>query len=351
MQQKGVDVLGAYEYQSATLSLPGECAIGSFRFWGKKGNTDELAARVMARGRSRFYRQHLTAFDYDHKYPIGDLTKTVYEGAAVYESLAKKFLNAEIAISPFCEHRHPRTKMEPIFKKLRQLAPHCTLINSPEKSLYEIPGVVLEIHLENSRDLPKEPKGPYGISFDGFGSKGNGDFTDTDVQRIVKTYKKALYILAWDFRMNGKFAHTDTRPIGVRDDYAGYNYLMSRYEMLLPREGGVTWPDDALYKPSSDDHGGSPESSKDCEALCILPERVARLEIIDTRGNKVMSVPRSSLPDHVGDPKGPRYYFGMSSYELATKLRKGTGSALMVVKAGNKKYPATDAVFRSGKFK
>lgn len=149
--------------------------------------------------------------------------------------------------------------------------------------------------------------------------------------------------------MNGKYSHDDNTPINQREDFPDAKYLRSQHAMMKEREGNLTWPNNALYKPMADDHGNE-GVTKDNRAMCILPKGGQFVEVLDREG-KVIDRMERFKPDHVNNPKGPRYYSKLCSYELGNLAKKNTGSRLIKIRSGGTTYPLTDADLRSGLFK
>lgn len=349
---RGHDYLGGCQFERAMLRAhPAGWAGGIFgRTFGDARKTVE---RMAASGRFAIIRVQLAPFDRSHRYEPSKYLKQVYEDAKFYEGIARKYPGKgplpHIMLSPFCEHNHSARVMRPIFDELKRIAPSCGLVNSIWRG-EEVSGICTEIHLENSRPKRK-PKGPYMVSFDGFGGDGSGDFTDADVDTIIARYPDALAIFSWNFRFNGKFGHKDKAPVDKRKHWPDENYIRGHTEIMLPRTSVPSWPNNALLKPFADDHG---EGGKDNKLMVILPERANEIEILDSSG-KVIDKPRRLTPDHSGDPKGARYYSSRYAYQVADIARRNTGTDLVTVrvKVGSKykHYPATDAGKRSGRFR
>lgn len=346
----GCDYLGAVNFEKAMLrSHPvGWCAgIMPETFKNSKGNKGWGTVNKM--GRSKRFSEivlHLTPFDYDHEYPIKKNIKLLRQNTTKVNQLQQKYPHTRFLPSPFCEHRHDRNTIENVIEELRTIAPLCTFVNS----IYggqETPLALTEIHLSNSKKLPKKPKFDYLVSFDGFGGDKEypGDFTDTDIEAILEFYHDARQIRSWNFRMNGKYGHLDKTILAKRKHWPDENYLRGHHAMMKKREGNTTWPETKLYKPFADDHGAG---GKDNKAMCILPINKPFVTVFDFHGNAIDKMERAKLnPEYEGKPNGIRYYSKLYAYQIGNKAWKNTGSRLIKIEDS----PYTDADLRSGLFK
>ena len=265
-----------------------------------------------------------------------------------YEQLAKE-TGLDISLSPFCEHNHPSNTMSAVFEDIRKAAPSCSLFNAIWRG-QEVDGIITEIHLENAKPRRK-PRGPYGIAFDGFGGDGSGNSSDADIDAILLRYSDALWADMWHFQSNGKFGWKDGRDIAKRDDYAYKEIIAGHCALLLPREGGLTWSKDMLWKPFADDHDQADNApgNKDNRALAIVPW-AGSAEVLDSRDNVIEKLRRVTPDFNSGGLKGPRYYSAGTALALANKAKRNTGSNLISVRVGRNKTPLTDARKRSGRF-
>lgn len=334
----GVDALGGKHYQRDLLkALKPGTAVGIFlRTFGDARKTVEALAKS---GKVAEIVVHLAPFDArpGHPYPKR-LTTQMRRDAKWLNTIAEKYQHCEIMISPFCEHPHGLAVMRPIFDQLLQLAPFCTPLNSVLRDGQECPGTITEIHLENSKPR-KKPKGPYTVSFDGFGGNGSGDFPDADVPSILARYADARHVRAWNFRFNGKHSHDDRTPIARRKSWPDHRYIRGTLATLKQREGAVTWSAHQLYKSFADDHG---KGGKDNKALCIMQTPKNQLRVFDRAGNLIDTLTRFG-DDHAGKPRGGRFYSGKYAYEIGDIAEKNTGSRLIRVENS----ALTDADLRS----
>lgn len=355
----GQDYLLAWGFlpaiKQAHRLIPRGGCFGVFDSTGKSGRP--AATWMIQSGEFSEGVTHLEPFDYSHRYPVTpQVLKRLENSARYYEALAVKH-KTKIGLSPFCEHNHTRAVMAPIFRMLRKVAPNCFMVNSIWKG-QEVPGTVTEIHLENSKPKPRPRNPEYIVAFDGFGGKGEGDFTDCDIDAILARYKDARQIRGWNFRFNGKFGHKDPTALLNRSKWPNPKYIRGHWEILKGREGAVSWPETALLKPFSDDHG-DPEPTKDNRLMCILPEKAPSVQVLDSAGNLIHTM-RRMMPDHGNKPQGARYYSTLYAYEVGDLAQRRTNSRLITVrvevgkKNGKpffKNYPLTDADLRSGSFR
>lgn len=338
----GFDYLAGLMYEQAMLSAHrrGWCAAIFLRTFGDARKTLEAMCR---RGTFSEIVVHLAPFDRTHTYTVQKYIAQLISDAKFCEALQKKYPNTKLLLSPFCEHNHSASTMIPVFQSLSKAAPSCLMVNSIWKGAV-IPGIITEIHLQNSR-LPRKPPGEYIISFDGFGGKGEGDFTDANIQLIMETYPDARQIRGWDFRANGKYGHNDTHDVQHRIHWPNKEYLQSRLAVMKQREGSLTYPKDALYKPCADDHGNA-EPTKDNKAMVITKKNAESLNVYDSQGHKIDTL-RRVRPNF--NSKGPlygypRYYSTKYAFQIAALARKNTGSSLIKID----KLPLTDGDLRSG---
>ncbi len=338
---RGQDYLGGTKFESAILKThPAGWAAGIF-YW-TFGEAKKTIRKMLRSRKVGDFVIHLAPFDYSHEYNI-DKYMPIIEPVAIWcNNMQIEFPNTKILISPFCEHNHKRQVMSKVFARLRKLAPNCGMVNSIWKG-DEVANTITEIHLEDSKLKPRPKNDIYLVSFDGFGGEGDGDFTDTDVQRILEFYKDARHVRAWNFRYNGKFGHKDTTVLNKRKHWPDEHYLRGHAAIMKKREGSITWPNTALYKPFADDHG---TGGKDNKAMCILNIREKQVSVRDSKG-KIIDVMTRAKDDHIGDPKGGRFYSKKYAYQLADIAEFNTGSRL--IKIGD--MPLTDGDLRSGRFK
>ena len=349
----GLDALGAVFYPKALLKahFTGDCVGFFYRtFVNKSVPPKKLVRRLVDSGKVSELVIHLAPFDRSHAYPIAALQKQVLSDAQELNEFAGR--GTKILLSPFCEHNHAAKVMKPLFDRLRAVAPNCEVVNSIWKG-EEVPNTITEIHLERGTK-PRPKNKEYTVSFDGWGGDGKGDFPDCDIQHFLNYYKDARQIRAWNFPLNGKWGDKDDAPVDKRKHWPDVQYLRGLYQIMRGREGAASWPFNALLKPYADAHGKG--DSKDNKLLCILPEEVGSVDVLDLRGNVIHKMMRY-YPNHTGTPKGARYYSSLYACQVGDLAQKSCGSRLVVIRVRlgtkNKKpfykhYPATDVDLRSG---
>lgn len=340
----GGDYLAAVKYQKAMLQAhPKGWAGGIFlRTFGEARKT------VRAMGKSRKFSEvvvHLASFDYTHAYPVNKLKKQLINDARWLNRVANEFPGTKWLCSPFCEHNHRREVMEEVFEFLNEVAPACIMLNSIWKG-DEVPGVLTEIHVPDSKGGPKKPKNNYTVSFDGFGGDGSGNFTDADIPKILERYSDARHIRFWNFRLNGKFGHKDKTTIANRASWPNADYIKQLAATMKEREGFVSWPKTSLYKPMSDDHGNG-AASKDNKALAILKSNMGMVKVFDKNGNHIDTMKRMMPDFNTPELKGGRFYSGKYAYQIADAAEKLTGSRQIKIHD----MPLTDGDLRSNLFK
>lgn len=348
----GACTLGAVRYQNAAIrgARQGDVSAIFLRTFGY------ALATVKAMLNSKRFSEivvHTAPFDYSHAYPIRQLMVTVEEDARDLEKLAKANPWTTVMISPFCEHNHNARAIKPVLDRIKQLAPSCLVVNSIWQG-QAVPGYITEIHIPNSKQLPRVPRGEYTISFDGFGGDGSGDFTDTDVVTLLNRYATARHIRNWNFRYNGKYGHKDKALLTERKHWPDGKYILGHRAMMKFARAVPLWRrDDLLYKPFADDHGNQ-GPTKDNRAMVILPlpKSVKAIEVLDSNNKLISKMQAPAVnPQHSGEPKGMRYYSALYAYEFGDLAEKSSGVRAIKFRAGSFVTPLTDADLRSGRFR
>lgn len=339
-QTPGVDYLLGRNYQKAMLEThPAGWAGGIFLRTG-----GDARATVKAMCQSRKFSDlvvHLAPFDNSHVYPISKLLPQIIADAKWLQSIQPLCPETRLMPSPFCEHNHPTNKIKPVLDAIKKAAPSTYPVNTIWRGGV-VDGYTTEMHLADSKPRAP-PRGEYTVSFDGFGGDGSGDFTDADIDTILKRYSSARHIRLWNFRYNGKFGHKDPTPLAQRKYWPTADYLRGHIAIMRAREGAITWQGKNLYKPFADDHGDA-APTKDNKALVILPGiNKDQVTVYDSKGAQI-DVMRRFKPDH---EDGPRYYSSKYAYQIADYARKRTGSQLIRIE----NMPLTDGAKRSGRFK
>lgn len=333
----GADYLGGCKYQKAMIAnhTPGWAAGIFLRTFGDARKTVEAMVKS---GKFSEIVVHIAPFQNDHNYPV-KLSKQVREDL----EFLGQFDPMIIWPSVYCENNLDKAQIYKVFEQIQSIKFFPHLINSIWKGA-EHPKMITEIHIPNSKQLPKKPKQPYTVSFDGFGGDGSGNFTDTNIEAILDRYSDALHARWWDFFNNGKVRWDDRTPINQRESWPNSDYLLNRHAMMKQREGSIIWPKNALYKPSSDYHIGG--SSKDGKAMCVLQAKKDSVNIRDS-GGRVIDTMKRFQPDFEGPPKGARYYSNLFAYEIAALASQNTGSTLVKID----EMLLTDANLRSNLFR
>ena len=211
----GIDYLGGAKYPSAMIAVhPQGYAAGIF--FRTFGNATQAIKGLCASGKASEIVVHLAPFDRTHRYSLRRYLPQVYKDAAKLEAIAKA-CGAKILISPFCEHNHSRKVMQPIFKRLREIAPSTELVNSILRGQI-VAGVITEIHPEDGKPLRSAPNGAYTVSLDGY--SGNG-------LKAYERYHTARHFRFWHHRLNGRRHFNDAIPIEQRRAYPGKQWLKS----------------------------------------------------------------------------------------------------------------------------
>lgn len=332
----GADYLAGCKYKKVMIeNHPPGWASGIFlRTFGDARKTVEAMCNS---GRFSQIVVHLAPFRSDHNYPK-KLTPQMKQDAKWMNTLT----GGRLMCSPFCESKG---MSQAVYEELNEiLVGSVDIVNSILPGAKEKEGTVTEVHIPRSNKLPKKPKQPYTVSFDGFGGDGSGNFTDTNIEAILDKYSDAIHIRWWDFALNLKVRWDDKTPIAQRTHKPDKHYILNRHHMMKDREGAVSWPKTALLKPSADYHFNG--TSKDGKFMVIIPVDKPEVKVKDTKGNVIDTLKRFK-PDFEGPPKGARYYSSKLAYQIAAQAEANTGSAL--VKVDN--MPLTDGNLRSGLFR
>jgi hypothetical protein len=353
MPRVGGDYLGGMQYEKEMLAGHPAGQVGGIfyrTFKPARGKRPEDTLSAMCRsGKFSEIVVHLAPFDNSHRYPVSKLLPQVLRDAEVLQRIFAQCPGTRLMLSPFCEHNHPAAVMRLVFQDLRKAAPTALLVNSIWKG-QEVPETITEVHLVDSKHLPPIPKNEYTVSADGFGGDGSGDLPDADIPKLLGRYSTARHFRWWNFRNNCKFGHKDTTPIDQRKSCPSVEYIRGHAAMMKQREGAVTWTK-GLYKPFADDHG---TGGKDNKAMAIMPPfggaTPNSVDVLDSKG-KVIDTMSRFMPDHTGEPKGPRYYSKNYAYQIGNLAAKGTGSRLIRIRSGRNVMPATDADLRSHRFR
>lgn len=343
MIKYGGDYLAGNRYSNAVLSAHKPGDVGGI-FLDTFGYALSIVEKWCRSGKFSEIVVHIAPFDRSHAYPISKLRTKVIQETKKLEAISKKYPKTILMLSPFCEHNHKARDIKPLLDNMGKVAPSCLIVNSIWKG-EQVPGYITEIHLPNTR-LVKKPQGEYTVSFDGFGGNGEGDFPDSDIQSILDYYSDARHIRAWNFRYNGKYGHNDPTPINQRKHWPTVKDIKGTQAIMKRREGAITWPRNALYKPFADDHGNE-APTKDRKALCILPKGGESAQVLDSNSKVIDTLVRVK-PDH---EMGRRYYSKFYAFELGDLAQANTGRRVISVKSGSVVMPLTDADLRSGIFK
>lgn len=338
----GADNLGGMKFEKLMIKTHPQGWAGGLML-RTFGDARKTLQRMCASRKFSEIIVHLAPFDHSHQYPIDKYLPGVKKDAQWISSMPK--YGTTILLSPFCEHLYQPGVMKPIFDNLQKLAPTCIMINSGK----EIPGIITDVHLANSDGILgsnptfKKPKGEYSVSFDGFGGKGEGNFTDTDVNGILNFFSDSRHIRLWDFRYNGKLNWQDNGiPEQERINWPNEQYLRGHNAMMKKRDGVI--PNrNFLYKAFAED---SISDSKACKALIIAPVNKSSIKVFDIHGTQIDTMTRYK-PDFIGNPKGARYYSTKYAFQIANIAEKNTGSRMIQIDA----LPDIDGDLRSGYFK
>lgn len=342
----GADYLGGIKFKDAAVRAhPQGWAAGTFLH--TFGNAIPLIESLCATGKVKDFVIHLAKFDYAHAYPIDRLMPGILYDARQLNAVANKYPNVDFLLSPFCEHNHDAKKMTEVFTQLRRVAPNCNFVNSIWKGQI-VPGVITEVHVGET--LPRAPRGEYTVSFDGC-----PNMTLVDMNKVLKNFATARHIRWWDFRMNGIYPdeaedknNGQRIPIEKRSTWPDEHYLRGHNAIMGPREGTVTWPENALWKSFAEDTGT--KDGKANKAMCIIPSNASSCDVLDRNGTVIDRMRRLGSFNS-GKLKGSRYYSTKYAYQLGDQAARNTGSRLIQVRAAKLLLPLTDADIRSGQFR
>jgi hypothetical protein len=336
----GGDYLGGVKFQKAAIQAhPAGWAAGVFL--KTFGDAAKFIDALCSTGKVSEFVIHLATFDYDHSYDIKPNMPGLLKDAARMNALSLKHPNVVFLLSPFCEHNHKAAVMVPVFEQLKKAAPNCSFVNSVWLG-QPVPGIITEVHVSNDR-TPPAPRGEFTISYDGC-----GNMTGRDLPADFRKYAGARHIRWWGTRCNGKSQKDGKIDIPSRKNWPDSSYLKAHNASMGAREGTLTWPKSALWKPLAEDTGNA--DAKANHAMCIIETKATEALVLDRNGKVIDKMRRLGNFDLNGKKCG-RFYSSKWAYQLGDIAMRNTGSREIQVKAGGVKLPLTDADLRSGMFR
>lgn len=203
--------------------------------------------------------------------------------ARKYNALANRFPEADIRLSPFCEHNlnNPDKYLD-----ICQLeAPNCLIVNTPWKGAFS-KKYINEIHGSHQK-----PQGRYMYSADGGYPRSDGtydDIVDKDAEAILQEYGDAEVFFMWVSRFNLRYNTKDKakRPqrIKEKDDRSPDKKYAESVAYLFTPKGPFNIKAGTILKSHSERH--TADDRKGDKLLFITPKRSPNITL-KKNGKKV----------------------------------------------------------------
>jgi hypothetical protein len=353
-QEVGIDLLGIKSRHwdceamlRAVRTLAKPIPFGAF-IDSTFGDDDSCIIRLLETGKVSQFRGH---FKWNNNHALAPASSLV-PTAIKFNGWAKRFSHIKFRPSATCEHWAGEAESAAVHNALN---PYLTdtdgWIDSGQRAYDR--RATREVHGNR-----KPPAGTAWISQDGGDDDANGVF-DVDTFEHRKKAREAY--LEWDTSLNCKFSNKDRRAARDRTDCPTQDEFYSMIRLTYPRpaypghrrlDGGRIW------KPYSDNHGGTPRNpkgcqGKDCKGLLItLPfkdkkGRVANpntLKIYAQNGAHIDTLQCFVLYNNCNDPRNwldgiyPRYYSKKTSFWIGQQAEIVSGSPFISIDEGRARY-------------
>lgn len=334
----GLDFLGLPKYGDAAINnFPQDWAVGCFAT--TFGDAYPWLDKLFATGKCTQARIHL-CWSPTHQYGdfnIPEITQLSHR----YDTLAVKYPNVKIELSPFCEHQLKNP--DKYLQIVQQQAPHCSLpVNCPENGVWSAT-FKNEVHASGG---PLHGGG-YNWSDDG-GIRGH-DIIDYNVTGLKNIHNTSDVFYFWAARFNGYY-HMPKKgddPIAIANRHGWPDAKFIRAVSFLATDKGNTHlPHKWIVKSNSENHGTGDTKA---EKLCLISPLQSHNKTIALR------LRSGALIDSLEffgsyDDGGFRYYSKHMGYEVAQLALKSQGDSLVNVFMDGKQYGTINPSFYDNYF-
>lgn len=289
----GMDVLAGAKYAKTVLKhVPAGWALGFF--WGTFGSIEGLLHKVAKKktipliGSYKFPLVRVQGIWSDtHTFPTGKAENEAIEIAKRYEKIAAQYPHITWQYSPWCEHREGKARMEMLFTRLKNVAPHLELVNTPINGGSFVDNAINEWHHSN----PVPNKGPAQYSYDGV------HCVDSDIEAAKKKAqaRNAKVFFMWVLQFNLKKNREDKTPRPLRKCYPTKDLIKSiayLKEIKTPDTLSSKW----LWKSHAEQHQ---DIDNRANKPVMLGPVDGRVEV--KSGDKKIVLTPSGIDHHSGD--------------------------------------------------
>jgi len=315
---KGLDLLAGAQYAKEVVYAARQgFAIGLFaETFGDAYSTAEAALKAGC----KLLRMQLIWSD-THQFGDKDI-KTIKRLAAKYNQLANKYPQADIRLSPFCEHNV--SNPDKYLDICQIAAPNCLIVNTPYK------GALSKKYInEKHGDTHAPLSGRHHYSDDGL------EITNSDAKALQEKHKNAEVFFHWSCRFNLRYREKDSTPRPQRIKEAKQrkptiDYINS-ITYLFSDKGTYNLDGKTLLKSHSEKHDAN--DKKGDKLLFITPTKASHITL--KRNGKVIGKLNYYGPFEDGRS---RYYAPQMAYKYGANVE---------VWVGNKKLGVVNCGFRS----
>lgn len=283
--------------------------------------------------------------------PMSDLR----DKAPIIQKLAGEYRQIKFYVSHSCEYTEPdRRIVAQRVEMLKNLCPSCIPVNNPMKGGAVIEGVLTEHH------------GPVKVRPGEIVSTDGQNIYDYDAELYVNENKDAAITFLWgqlfNLRENTKPPQKPPPP-KLRTEAPPPQYFNSIIRLAYPKDLGAIPPNaikvarPELWKSHSEDSQEEPyekpDSFRENRPIFISKIKMPSCEIVTTNGKRLGHLiyfgpfENGLHRYYAGSPGGIRLY----GVEIGERAKKVSGSELIYLKFGTKKYGPINPAFRTGYFR
>jgi hypothetical protein len=330
----GLDLLGVARYgKVAAANWPNGFALGAFS--NTFGDALPAVRQIIETGRCPRVRLHLDWQD-SHRYE-SRFDEIRREAQRVAKFIARYKL-IDWRISGACEHLLGRGQAEVLRDIVLNEIPGVIYVNTPMTGGARLP-VGDQCINESHGHLIKSSR--LDFSFDGQNA------FDANVEVIKSKFAHCETFYLWSPRCNLKYGMNDTTPRSSRNAVPDKNVLKAM--IYLTQEKGITkLPTRWISKSNAENHG--PGDVKGDKLVIISPVKGAAIRLVAKNGKLVDTLPFYGSYDGSG-PGMWRYYSRYWGFQLSEKAMRLSGSPLVSVMVGDRKYGVINPAFRHGSYR